>query len=361
MKEINSKLVDRKNVFYWQTDRDISPEDAGKVWQDRHKYFTDEQIIDSVNGLLKDDKLVSLDVLNLDSQTSLGNVNSVRVGQLESGKNIIVRNHPRGIVNGYFYSESLASSTAKQQGVPSYSTLGVHDINSVNDYSFQIIEKLPGLVVKKYLEENPSAEEEMLFEVGRTMANLHKVQVDGFGPFDNELAKKGKLKGLHKSANSALNAGLEFNCGVLQNEKLLTPQQITKIKELFCENNLLDGVQPVLIHNDFADWNLLTNNGQISGVLDFDECVGGDPVMDIACWSTFFAPERLEGMLNGYWSVAEKPNDFRDKFELYRLRYVISKMTLRIRRYNWEPTDFMKSMIEKGTIHLEESLKYFNI
>jgi Ser/Thr protein kinase RdoA (MazF antagonist) len=39
-------------------------------------------------------------------------------------------------------------------------------------------------------------------------------------------------------------------------------------------NSLLGGVQPVLIHNDFADWSLLTKDGKISGVLDFDECVG---------------------------------------------------------------------------------------
>lgn len=359
--EINSELIDRTNVFYWQTDRNISPENAGKIWKDRHKYFNDNEIIELSNNILKGNEISSIDKLNLDSQINLGNVNSVRIGHLNSGEDVIIRNHPRGIENGYFHVESLASSLANKNGIPSYKTFAIHDINSVDDYSFQIIEKLPGIVVKKYLEENPNEEKDILYEVGKTLANIHKINVEGFGPFDNKLAKKGKLKGLHKNAKSALNAGLEFNCKVLYDEKILTSKQISKIKNLFNDNYLLENVEPVLIHNDFADWNLLTQNKKISGVLDFDECVGGDRVMDIACWSTFFSPNRLEGMLDGYFSETKKPNNFEEKFELYRLRYVISKMTLRIRRYNWQPTEFMKSMIEKGSAHLEESLKYFNI
>jgi Ser/Thr protein kinase RdoA (MazF antagonist) len=117
----------------------------------------------------------------------------------------------------------------------------------------------------------------------------------------------------------------------------------------------------VLVHNDFADWNLLTDGNDVTGILDWDECVAGDAVSDIACWSTFFEPERLQGFLDGYWQVAEKPADFDDKFELLRLRYVLSKMTLRIRRYSWEPSDFMKDKIETGKTHLAQSMEYFKI
>jgi len=361
LKIINKEIASRENVFYWQTDRNISVEEAGEVWKDRHRYFNDVDIIKYVNRELKDDRLISLFPLDYDAQTSLGNVNSVRVGQLDSGKEIIIRNHPVGIKNGYFHVESLVSEIAKKKGVPSYETFAIYDLSSVDDYSFQVIEKLQGMVVKKYLEENPEKEKEVLFEIGKTMARLHRIKVEGFGPFSNEKAKNGQLLGIHSNYELALKAGLDFNCDVLVENNLLNLEQKISIKRLFKNNKLLEDVKPVLIHNDFADWNLLIEDGKITGVLDFDECVAGDPISDIACWSTFFAPERLEGMLEGYWAENSKPNDFEEKFELFRLRYVLSKMTLRLRRYNWQPTEFMKGMIEKGTVHLSESLKYFNI
>lgn len=47
--KINQKIADRSSVFYWQTDRDITPQQAGQIWADRHRYFTDEELISRVN------------------------------------------------------------------------------------------------------------------------------------------------------------------------------------------------------------------------------------------------------------------------------------------------------------------------
>ena len=34
--EINNRICDRDNCFYWQTDRLISAEEAALIWKDRH-------------------------------------------------------------------------------------------------------------------------------------------------------------------------------------------------------------------------------------------------------------------------------------------------------------------------------------
>lgn len=44
-----------------------------------------------------------------------------------------------------------------------------------------------------------------------------------------------------------------------------------------------------------------------------------------------------------------------------RLRYTISKMALRTKRYTYEKTEFLKGMIENGTKHLDELAEYFNL
>lgn len=361
LEKINAGIANRRDVFYWQTDRAIEPEQAGHIWADRHRYFTDGELLNRVNGVLGDDNLVEIEPLDLDAQTNLGNVNSVRVGRLTSGKEVVIRCHPKGVKNGYFHAEAVAARKAREAGLPSYDTLAIHDYEGGDDFAFQVIEKLPDTAIKKWLETHPEDEAKLLPQIGKAMARLHQIKVSGFGAFDNEKAKSGELVGLHQTFGEAVRAGLPFNLDVLKQYSVLTEQQAEAVAKLFDDNPLLDAQEAVLVHNDFADWNLLTDGQDVTGVLDWDECVGGIPESDIACWSTFFDPERLKGFLDGYFSIAEKPDDFDDKFELMRLRYVVSKMTLRLRRYSWEPTDFMREKIETGKTHLAQSMEYFGL
>jgi Ser/Thr protein kinase RdoA (MazF antagonist) len=362
MLEINAHIADRSNVFYWQTDRAIDPAQAGAIWADRHRYFSDAEIVARVSQVLPGDELASIELLDPNSQTNLGNVNSVRLGHLASGKEVIVRCHPKGVRNGYFHAEAVAAHTAKTAGLPTFDTLAVHDYEGGDDFAFHVVECLPGTAIKHWLDAHPGDEATLVPAIGRMMARLHQVSVTGFGPFDNEAAKQGKLVGLHNTQAEALSAALPFNVDFMQQQGIISPEQGAKITTLFSDGNtLLQDVQPVLVHNDFADWNLLTDGKTVTGILDWDECVGGDPIMDIACWSTFFDPQRLDAFLDGYWQGAIRPADFEQKFELMRLRYVLSKMTLRIRRYSWAPNDDIKAKIETGRVHLQESLHYFGL
>ncbi len=362
LNEINKHIADRSNVFYWQTDRAVEPEEAGQIWADRHRYFSDDEIIEKVNSILTDEKLASIIPFDPNSQTNLGNVSSVRIGVLESGKDVIIRCYPKGVTNGYFDVEAAAAHLVKQAGLPSYETVAIHDFEGGEDFAFHVLEKLPGAAIQKWLEAHPEDESQLVGKLGTMMARLHQVEVNGFGPFDNNKAREGTLEGLHSTYAIALRAGLEFNLDTLVKLDVVSTDQKQAMGDLFSDDNALLKVdKSVLIHNDFADWNLLTDGKDVTGIIDWDECVGGDPVSDIACWSTFFEPERLEAFLKGYWQVAEKPGDFQDKFVLLRLRYTLSKMTLRLRRYTWAPTDEVKMRIESGKVHLKQSLKYFGL
>lgn len=361
LNEINQRISDRSDCFYWQTDRKISAEEAAMIWKDRHSAITNDELLKNINSELKDNKLSYIKPFDENAQTSLGNVNSIRVGVLESGKEVIIRCHPKGVRNGYFYAESLASNIALDNGIPAYKTYCIHELESDTDISYQVIEKLDGDTVQFCLKSNPEKEEQLVIEMGKTMALLHKIKVDGFGPFDNEQAKKGILVGKHKSLKDSINAGLDENLERLVKYNILDKEVADKIKKLFEDNELLNSNDSVLIHNDFADWNLLTDGNTITGVIDWDECVAGNPIQEIACWSTFFDPERIKPFLKGYFSETPMYDNFDEIFQLMRLRYTISKMALRIKRYTYEQTPFLKSMLEKGEKHLEELFKIFNL
>lgn len=361
LNDINSRIGDRSESFYWQTDRKISVEEASMIWKDRHSLISNEELLDKVNNSLDGIKLSYIKPFNENDETSLGNVNSLRVGVLDNGDEVVIRCHPKGIKNSYFYVESLAASTAITSGIPTYKTYIIHELENENDIAYQVIEKLNGYSIQFYLESNPEKEKDIVYEMGRTMYKLHQVQVNGFGPFDNEKAKENILIGIHNTLNDSINAGLDENLNRLVGYSLFSKEIADKIKKLFINNKLLNTTNAVLVHNDFADWNLLTDGITINAVLDWDECVGGDPIQDIACWSTFFEPSRLEYFLNGYYSNDLKPDDFEQRFQLMRLRYTISKMALRLRRYEYEKTDFLKTVIDRGEKHLNELIVYFEL
>lgn len=359
--EINKRIANRDNCFYWQTDRLISAEEAKSIWRDRHTQITNELLMENINHNFPNLGLTYIKPFDEEAQTSLGNVNSIRIGVLKNNEEVVIRCHPKGINNGYFHVESLASSIALENGLSGYHTLAIHNLESEDDISYQIIEKLPGDTIQFYLKNNPDKEDDLVFEMGKTMAKLHKIKVDGFGPFDNELASSGKLVGKYKNLSDAINAGLEENLERLVKYEIINQDTADKMHALFVANPLLDIKGSVLMHNDFADWNLLTDGNSITGIIDWDECVGGSPIEEIACWSTFFEPSRLDKFLSGYFSESPKPENFEELFELFRLRYTISKMALRTKRYTYEKTEFLKGMIEKGKKHLENSVKYFNL
>jgi len=361
LNDINNRIGDRSDSFYWQTDRKITVEEAALIWKDRHSLITNEELLEKVNKGLDGIKLSYIKPFNENDETSLGNVNSLRVGVLDNGDEVVIRCHPKGIKNGYFYAESLASSTAITSGIPTYRTYVIHELENEDDIAYQVIEKLNGYSIQFFLESNPEKEKDIVYEMGRTMYKLHQVEVNGFGPFDNEKAKKNELVGIHSTFSDSINAGLDENLKRLVSYDLFSEDTADKIKKLFTDNKLLNINKSVLVHNDFADWNLLTDGTTINAVLDWDECVGGDPIQDIACWSTFFEPSRLEYFLNGYYSNDLKPEDFEEKFQLMRLRYTISKMALRLKRYTYEKSDFLKNIIERGKKHLNELIAYYEL
>lgn len=193
------------------------------------------------------------------------------------------------------------------------------------------------------------------------MANIHKIKVDGYGSFDNEIAKcENKLVGLHTNYQEFIWCGLEENLQRLVAFNVIDELQSKKLFDIFNNYNFEPIDVPRLIHNDFADWNILVNEGYISGILDWDECHGGDPIADLACWSTFFDMNRFEKFVNGYCKEAKLPSDFDLRFHYYRLRYTISKMALRVKKALVDHSEFVKEKIQVGRVALIEEMDWFN-
>ena len=287
-----------------------------------------------------------------------GNVNIVRK-VIINGTTYVVRMHPPGVKNGYFFVEQQALLRAAATGVPVPNVLEIHEAHGENDMDFMLLSASPGVTMDVSLGRDKTKEDTLLIKCGKLMADIHAIHVEGYGAFDNGIAKqKHRLVGLHKTYNAFIHAGLDENLKRLVTYDIMTPAQADSIAGVFAAHAYEPHDGPRLIHNDFADWNLLTNGEAITAVLDWDECHAGDPVADLACWSTFFGTDRMNKLLEGYTSVATLPDDYTGRFHFYRLRYTISKMALRIKRYQVDKSDFILKKLEIGKQALLDEMRW---
>jgi len=118
---------------------------------------------------------------------------------------------------------------------------------------------------------------------------------------------------------------------------------------------------PVLIHNDIADWNTLSDGKQVTGIIDWDECFSGDPVMDFSAYSLFFGEPRMTWFKEGYSETNTLPEQFEDKFQLFKLRYLVSKLKLRVTMATVHDSEGLQRNIRRGFEALKEVFSYFGV
>lgn len=354
-------LSDRTNCFYWQTDRDLTPEQYSEIFIKRHEIPTDTLKSIIREGVTTLGNISSIEIEEPDDNVVEGNVNIVRKIRINN-EPYVVRMHPTGVKNGYFYSEKMVLDLAKRNNIPVPEVVEIHEASNPQDMDFMLMTLAKGQTMSVTLKKDKSLEEKLLVDSGRKMANIHTIKVKGFGPFDNQKAKNGELVGIHTSYHDFVHAGLEENLSRLVKYDVINAMQADQFRKYFNKQNFepVDGAR--LIHNDFADWNVLTDGLQITSVLDWDESHAGDPVADLACWSTFFDKERMEKFMVGYKEIASLPEDFEERFHFYRLRYTISKMALRIKRFQVDKeNELLLKVLEVGKKALEEELESFGI
>lgn len=360
MKKID--LSNRKNMFYWQTNRPLTAEETKKVFIDRHEKLDEVILKQMVNSGMKSAgyKGNNIEIKEVNPIIRHGSVNSVIPVILQSGKKIVLRIHPKNVKNGYFWVEKITTALAKKEGVPTFETIFIDDSQKIVPFDFMIMTTISGKPVTDYRPLNTKIEQKLVTETGKYAALIHNIKPVGFGFFDNQLAKIANiLQGQHTSFKEHIFAALALDLKYLIDNNVLTKNQRKNIERLLKRNDsLMDCKQGSLIHNDIADWNEMSDGKSITGIMDWDECFSGDPLMEVAAYSLFYREPRLTWFKEGYKQIRELEEN-EDKFQLFKLRYLISKMHLRKKRSTIDPSPTMKQNIIRGMQAMREVFSYF--
>jgi len=356
--DINTDVIDissRTHSFYWQTDRKISEVQIKRIFLSRHSFFDEESAKAAIeSGMRKS-------VIDLIPPIKSGSINSVVKATLQDKTDVIMRMHPNGLKNGYFWAEKAVADAARDAGVSTYKTYYIDDTKKQFSFDFMIISCEQGSNMKNSGPYSAEIDKILIEDTGRLLALTHSVKTQKYGFFDNTIAKKeGRLLGIHNTWKEHVYASLEDNLSYLVNKNAITQVEREKITEIFKNNDhLIECSSPRLVHNDVADWNQLTDGKKITAFIDWDESFSGDPICDFSTYSVFFDDKRLSNLIRGYETITKLPSDFEAKFHIYRLRYIISKLTLRTKRSVFDTSEFLKQNLVFAQQLLVKELKFY--
>jgi hypothetical protein len=228
MKNKFASSVDRRNMFYWQSDRPFTGQETVDIFLKRHKTFDAKLMSQAIYYGMKqfgksDDEAK---VIEIQDPIPSGSVNLVSKATLADGTKIILRAHPSGIPNGYFYVEKAATEAAAQLKVPVYKTFYIYDEKKEFDFDFMLIERLPGFNADKELTLKGDKLEKFTWQTGYNAFLINSIPTQKYGYFDNVVAKKeGNLIGIHVSWKDHIFAAFTENLKYLVDQKVITISQ----------------------------------------------------------------------------------------------------------------------------------------
>lgn len=238
--------------------------------------------------------------------------------------------------------EKLVTEKVAELGVP-VNTIRFVDVSRKKfPFDFQIEERLIGQDIETYFHGTREEYDRLSYELGEYVARFHALDFDGFGRFDENILLDGKLRGTKKSFSEYIDVCLESDLAYLVKDHVIDPSTAKEIIRVFEERkNIMNIDRGVLIHHDLADHNIMFSGNHITGIFDWEACVAGDAVLDLAScptWKTHHPRE--DTLINGYKSIRALPENFEEKRNVYLLRTMLWKTVFAIRsgRQNKERT-----------------------
>jgi hygromycin-B 7''-O-kinase len=224
--------------------------------------------------------------------------------------------------------EVWALGRCRALGVPAPEVLGADWSLARFPWPYTVAGRLPGRVMRRG-ELRPSEIESLLERMGGYLRLVHSVELSGHG----DLVESGDgYAGRHASAWEALRDHLEVRIANLP-PGLVTDDRIARVRaRVEGERDLFAPDRPVLVHGDFQDKNVLVEGGRVTGILDFENLVAGDPAIDFTPVHFLSdAPERdLAALRRGY---GDRPGMFDDRF---RRRLLVHELAFAIELLWWK-------------------------
>lgn len=296
-----------------------------------------EEIVDLLNRTVCS-KFEVKEVVELDN----GHFNAVYKICLFNGTEYVLKISPNDSINilrnekNIICSEVLAINLVKSTGfVPVPKIVFFSEEKKYIDSSFIIMECLSGSNCQgKILNYSNEEKEQIFFDLGNLAYSLHKNTSSHFGTVNKTI----KCDSWYHAFKSLLNNVLYD----IEDANIKICYDSSAILKLYNNSKIyFDSVEvPCLIHGDLWLGNVMVNKKKISGIIDFERSIWGDPLME-------FPFGLLSNNLNFIKGYGENNIDLTSDSAMIRRKfyniyhYLTVKAENYYRGYNKKSTDYI--------------------
>ncbi|MBI5690436.1 MAG: aminoglycoside phosphotransferase family protein [Verrucomicrobia bacterium] len=249
-----------------------------------------------------------------------------------AGREYFVRLEDGPERDDYLAVESFVMDIVRARGVPTPQVIAVDASRREVPFAWQILEYVPAPDLNRHFKAGTLELPAIAEQLGRLIATWQEVPVAGFGPFAVDGAQAhSQLRGLQRSYADYFHTRFEAHLDFLVAREFLEAPMAAEIRQEVARHRpLLDLPIGCLVHKDTALWNLLGTERQILAVIDWDDCIAGDPLDDLSLFGCFHGGEALRRAFAGYAAVRPLPPNFALRFWLHLLRNMMFKAVIRV-------------------------------
>ncbi|MEU5863235.1 amino acid adenylation domain-containing protein [Nonomuraea sp. NPDC047529] len=238
-----------------------------------------------------------------------------------SGRELIFKLYPR-VFTARMRKEQHVYELLSGSGAPVPAVVRADDSKHDLPQAYLIMTKVPGRPLSQVSADLDEETIERLYhDMGRVLRAIHSVELPMFGPLD----------GPREPTNLAYVGG-QFELKIAQFAEFGgDPELHTALTERFhADRHLLAGCEtPVLLHHDYHERNVMVaeqaGRWRLTGVIDVENALGGDPLMDLARTDYFAVRDdslRRRALLAGYGAL---PQDWARRLAFYRLYHALDQ------------------------------------
>jgi aminoglycoside phosphotransferase (APT) family kinase protein len=220
-----------------------------------------------------------------------------------------------------FRTEKIAYDLLRGSEIPVPQVLVLDESQALVPCAFLITTRLPGeTIYDSWNGLDTKTREHLAFESGRYQALLHQHTLPAFGGL-SQLAEGG-----FPTWRAYLEAYVVRHARQAHDEQLLDTPTTTRIEQLLRRfQPLLDLVTTgSLLHRDYHFENILQQEGKVTGIVDFEWAMSGDPVFDCRIDATLAeCAGSVEPFYTGYASISPPGEYHWLKADFYRLLFCL--------------------------------------
>jgi len=200
-----------------------------------------------------------------------------------------------------FAAEVLAHNAMRSAGVRVPQVIAFEDKNELTGLSAMLLDEIPGICIEEHKPKRNL--QDIVREAGRQLALIHSIPIDGFGWIDR--SSYDTLKGEKASFDEYFSEYLNHDLQALR-QYPFSEEEVMEITDLMMKaKEILNVKKAVLVHGDFDISHIFHSSGKFSGIIDFGEIRGNNPLFDLATFVGFYQDRELYSyLLEGYSEIA---------------------------------------------------------